>query len=520
MAVRAPETQRSGSGAVPRRRRMAAKPTGAARPSHPRPTLVDPRAQRVDDRDIAPAFGGAKWWLAMDRFDFVVIGAGAAGEAASFAALERGKTVAVVDRELFGGSCSFWACVPSKSLLHAAAEHRHGTYPWGRASDRRDYMINREHRDWPDDSGHVGELEKAGGHIYRGTARIVGPGHVEVATTGGGADHLETVAIVVATGSHSTMPPIEGLADTHPWTNREATSTRELPRSLVILGGGATGVELASVFARFGVETALVHAHDRPLDKDHPRVSEAATRILRDDGVELRMGVRALRVRPGAGEHDRHVVELSDGGYVQGDKIMVALGRSFGLESLGLESVGLDPKALPRDGRLRLGDGVYMIGDPAGPELFTHLGHYQGGLAVRMALGEDVTPDYRAIPRAVFVKPELASVGQSLDGARAAGVDAFEFVADFATTARGYSVEAAFGHLAIVVDRATQTLVGASVVAPDASAAIHEAVLAIHARVPITTLAGMLHGFPTTPRAFDGLYSQALKQLRAEAVPA
>jgi dihydrolipoamide dehydrogenase len=152
--------------------------------------------------------------------------------------------------------------------------------------------------------------------------------------------------------------------------------------------------------------------------------------------------------------------------------------------------------------------------------MFTHVSHYQGGLAVRMALGEDVAPEYRAIPRAVFVEPELASVGMSLDQARGAGADAFEFVVDFATTARGYEVEAAFGHLAIVVDRATQTIVGASVVAPDASAAIHEVVLAIHARVPVPTLASMLHGFPTTSRAFDGLYAEALKALTGQAVPA
>jgi pyruvate/2-oxoglutarate dehydrogenase complex dihydrolipoamide dehydrogenase (E3) component len=341
-----------------------------------------------------------------------------------------------------------------------------------------------------------------------------------VASAGGGFERLEAGTIVVATGSQSTMPAIDGLAETQPWTNREATSTRELPRSLVILGGGATGVELGSVFARFGVETALVHSHDRPLDRDHARVSEAAARILRDDGVELRMGARAVRVRPGAGDRDAHVVELSDGGYVEGERILVALGRSFGLESLGLESVGLDSKTLPRDGRLRVGDGLYLIGDPAGPELFTHLGHYQGGLAVRMALGEDVMPDYRAIPRAVYLEPELASVGRSVEQARAGGVDAFELVADFATTARGYAVEAAFGHLAIVVDRATQTLVGASVVAPDASAAIHEVVLAIQAQLPIATLASMIHAFPTTSRGFDGLYADALEQLRGQSLPA
>ena len=449
----------------------------------------------------------------MDRFDFVVIGAGAAGEAAAYAALERGKTVAVVERELFGGSCPFWACIPSKSLLHAASEHRHG-YTWQRASDRRDYMIVREHRDWPDDSGHVKGLESSGGRTYRGTARISGPGQVEVRGSDGSIQRVAARTIVVATGSQPKVPPIEGLAETNPWTNREATSTRELPRSVVVLGGGATGVELASVFARFGVETALVHSHDRLLDKDHARSSDAAARILRDSGVELRLDAHANRVRPRAGKDDAHIVELKEGGIVEGERIVVALGRAFDLGEVGLENVGVDPSRLRPDGRLRIADDVYLIGDPAGPELFTHVSHYQGGLAVRMALGEDVSPDYRAIPRAVFVDPEIASVGMDVDQAKAAGIDALELVADFATTARGYELEATFGHLAIVVDPSAGLLVGASVVAPDASAAIHEPALAIQARVPIATLAGMIHAFPSTSRAFDGLYAEALGKLR------
>ncbi len=196
----------------------------------------------------------------------------------------------------------------------------------------------------------------------------------------------------MATGSQPKMPPIEGLAETQPWTNREATSTRELPRSMVVLGGGATGVELASVFARFGVETSLVHSHDRLLDKDHARSSEAAGRILKDNGVELRLGVHASRVRARAGADDAHVVELKEGGYVEGERIVVALGREFNLGSLGLENVGVDPARLRPDGRLRIADDVYLIGDPAGPELFTHVellpgraGHSHGSRRGRVA---------------------------------------------------------------------------------------------------------------------------------------
>jgi dihydrolipoamide dehydrogenase len=455
----------------------------------------------------------------MDSFDFVVIGTGAAGESAANAAIERGRTVAVVERELVGGSCSFWACVPSKALLHAATEHRRGEYSWERASARRDYMINRERRDWPDDSGHVKALETAGARLYMGDGRIVGPGMVEVgpgpASPRAAARRIEAGTIIVATGSQPKIPDVEGLAEAEPWTNREATSTRTLPRSVVILGGGPMGVELSEFFALFGVATVLVHSHDRLIDKDHRRVSEAAARIMRDDGVDLRLGVRTMRVRAAAGEHAAHIVELSDGSSVQGERIVLALGRTFGLENLGLDRIGLDPGKLEPDGRLRIADGVFLIGDPAGPEMFTHVSHYQGIVAVRMALGEDIVPDYRAIPRAVFVEPELASVGLSLEAAQAAGIDAFEKVADFATSTRGYELEAKFGHLAVVVDRRTETLVGASVVAPDASAAIHETALAIHARIPVPRLASMIHGFPTTSRAFDGLYAEALKEFRS-----
>jgi pyruvate/2-oxoglutarate dehydrogenase complex dihydrolipoamide dehydrogenase (E3) component len=173
----------------------------------------------------------------------------------------------------------------------------------------------------------------------------------------------------------------------------------------------------------------------------------------------------------------------------------------------------LDAAALPRDGRLRIADGIYLAGDLAGPELHTHQAHYQGEMAVRMALGDDVTPDYRALPRATYTEPELAAVGVTLDQALAAGLDAFEVTADFATTSKGYSVEAGFGHVTIVVDRATRQLVGAAMAAPDASAAIHECVLAIKARVPMDVLADTIHAFPSTSRILNGLFADAAETL-------
>src|SRR5206468_12871261 len=205
-----------------------------------------------------------------------------------------------------------------------------------------------------------------------------------------------------------------------------------------------------------------------------------------------------------------------DGTTAEGHAILLAVGRDFELDEIGLEHYGLDMSgraSFPRDGRLRVADGLWVIGDPAGPELHTHQGHYQGEIAVRMALGEDIRPDYRALPRSTYTDPEAASVGLTLDQAKAAGIDAVEYVADFASSSKGYSVEAEFGHVTVTFDRATKTMVGAALACPDASAAIHECVLAIKARVPVEVLADTIHAFPSTSRIFNGLFAQAARDL-------
>jgi len=458
-----------------------------------------------------------------ERYDFVVIGAGPAGEAAAFKARELGASVAVVERDLFGGSCPHWGCVPSKSLLNGALHHALGDdYPWTRASDRRDYMINRVGLAYPDDSGHVRRLEAVGAACVRGEARLEGPSRVIVTPTepgdgpvpSGSPRLLEATNVIIAVGSSSKVPPVEGIGSITTWTNREATSARQLPESLLVLGGGPTGVELAQIYARFGVPTTIVQSGSRLAPTDHPRNSEAARQALKRDGVTVRLGVRALRAHPAVGSRGADVIELDDGTTAEGHATLLAVGRTFPLPGLGLESVGLSPGDIPRDGRLRIGEGLWLVGDPAGPELHTHQGHYQGELAVRIALGEPIEPDYRALPRATYTDPELASVGLTLDQAVAAGLDAFELVADFATSTKGYSVEAEFGHVTIVVDRATRELVGAAMAVPDASAAIHECVLAIKARVPIDVLAETIHAFPSTSRILNGLFADAARELR------
>jgi pyruvate/2-oxoglutarate dehydrogenase complex dihydrolipoamide dehydrogenase (E3) component len=454
----------------------------------------------------------------MDEFDFVIIGAGPAGEAAAFEARRRGASVAIVDRLWFGGSCPHIGCVPSKSLLHSAARHHANpaAWSWRQASERRDWMVNRPlEAPEPDDTSHVRALEAVGAACYRGEARIVGRGQVEVSHDA--RVHLiHARNVVVAVGSASKKPPIPGLEAIEVWTNRQATLVRDLPASLLVLGGGPTGCELAQAYARFGVPTSIVQSGDRLVPTDHPRNSAVIADALRGDGVDVRLGVRAVGARAHAGHAGAHVIDLSDGTVAEGHAILLAVGREFPLDDLGLEAYGLDTTgrtAFPRDGRLRVADGLWVIGDPAGPELHTHQGHYQGETAIRMALGDPVTPDYRALPRATYTDPEAAFVGLTLDQARAEGIDAFELVADFATSIRGYEVQATLGHVTIVVDRASQTLVGAAMACPDASAAIHECVLAIQARVPVETLAATIHAFPSTSRILNGLFADARRQL-------
>ena len=450
-----------------------------------------------------------------DTFDLVIIGAGEAGQAAAYAARDRGASVAIIDRELFGGSCPFWACMPSKALLHAAAIHAGGgDYAWNRASDFRDWMIVRERpRDWPDDSGHVNDLEAAGATVIRGEARLDGPGSVVVRTDGTGRA-LAAKAILVAVGSNSTIPDdIEGLDQIRPWTNREATSTRELPRSLVVLGAGPTGVEMSQVFARFGVPTVLVSPHARINPKDHPRSSAVLDAALRHDRVDIRTAVRATRVRPQAGRDGAHSLELSDGATVEGHEILLAVGRTYPLAGLGLETVGVDVTdgVLHPDERLRIADGVFVAGDPAGPEMHTHLAVYQGELAARIGLGEDVRPDHSAIPHATYTEPQTAGVGLQLEEARERGLDAFEETVDYATSAPGYIAEAA-GHVTIVADRRDPVLLGAFIAAPGAADAIGEAVLAVKTRTPLDVLADTIHPFPTTIRVMGGLFAKAARR--------
>jgi dihydrolipoamide dehydrogenase len=377
-------------------------------------------------------------------------------------------------------------------------------------------MIVREGRDYPDDSGHIKGFKAAGIVPVRGTAKLAGPGTVVVRTDDTSRE-LEARDLVIAVGSVGKVPKLDGLAEAGFWTNKEGTSLRELPRSIAILGAGPSGTELAQVYARFGVRTTL--ASPRQVNPtDHPRSSAVLAKALRASGVDVRENARAQRIRPRAGKGGDHVVELADGSTVEAAVIELNVGRTAApaLASLGLDAVGIPYDGgdfLEVDDTLRAADHVYAIGDCIGHELSTHLGHYEGETAVRIALGDNVRADFSAVPRAVYTDPETAAVGMLLDQAKERGIDAYEVTADLATSEKGYVSESE-GHVSIVVDRKNKVVVGAFIGGPAASEAIHEAVLAIKLRTPISLLAQTIHAFPTVARVMGGLFAKADLALR------
>jgi pyruvate/2-oxoglutarate dehydrogenase complex dihydrolipoamide dehydrogenase (E3) component len=446
-------------------------------------------------------------------FDAIVIGAGPGGEVVTSRLLDGGMRVALVERELIGGECAYWACIPSKTLLRPPEARTEATRAAGVFTPDQDWASIRDYRDTMirhlDDSNQVTSYQQQGVTVLKATARLVGhdPWRVQV-----GDQQLTATHVVIATGSHPARPPIEGLDTVPVWTNREATTLREIPSRAVMIGGSAVGTELGQFLARMGTAVTIVQRPPRLLEREDPRVSELAAGYLAADGIDIRVGRQARSAR---GEGRDTVVELDDGSQLRTDVIVLGAGRRPRSDGLGLDTVDITPTSrggVPVDEHCRVTDGLWALGDVTGVSLFTHVAKYQGRVVADNLLGKDHIADYTAIPRVVFADPEIAAVGLTTTQAREHGIDLATAEVDLpATLARPWTYETQpRGTLGVLADRQRRVLIGAWAVAPLAGEWIHQAALAIRARVPLDVLLDDIPQFPTYSEA----YLQALERLR------
>jgi pyruvate/2-oxoglutarate dehydrogenase complex dihydrolipoamide dehydrogenase (E3) component len=445
--------------------------------------------------------------MAEIEVDVVVIGMGPGGEEVAGRLAEAGLSVAGVERELVGGECPYWGCVPSKMMIRGStliAETRRADPYAGSSSIEPDLgpvarRIRAEATDDWDDTVAADRFIGKGGRMVRGSARLDGPGRVVV----GDDTFVAARGVVVATGSAPVVPPIDGLADTRFWTNREAISATSTPESLVVLGGGAIGVELAQMFARYGSAVTVVEALDGLLPPEEPEAGEVVAAAMREDGVTVRTGAKAVHVSR-EGDGDEVVVRLEDGTSVRAAELLVSVGRRARVGEIGLDTLGLDPqaRALEVDERMRAGDRLWGVGDVTGVGAFTHLAMYQAGIAIRDILGQDgPTADYTGLARVTFSDPEVGSVGLTERAAREQDRKVRVGVAQVSSSARGWiHGPGNAGFIKLVMDDDSGVLVGATSAGPWGGEVLSMLTLAVHARVPVATLRTMIYAYPTFHR--------------------